>query len=153
MLCKIQDIESNHSAGWAYLYLKNNEGEELEFRSISYINSDFPFDFTEKLGRSLLDSYEHELPIGFSYEIDCEGFTEVFVLTENTVYKIIDAEKPVTESILVDSDGLFAFRLFFFYYKNFSEWTDFWDEDVEAEKLSAITDVYTKVKNLYKGLV
>ena len=153
MLCKIQEIESNHNAGWAYLYLKNNEGEELEFRSISYINSDFPFDFTEKLGRSILDSYEHELPIGFSYEIDCEGFTEVFVLTENTVYKIIDAEKLVTESIWVDADGLFAFRLFFFYYKNFSEWTDFWDEDIEAEKLSVITDVYTKVKNLYKSLV
>lgn len=147
----LSQIDTGHAYGWGFLRITDcdNPNEVLKMNSISYINSDFPYDFALKLGHNILDCAQLWTPLDFAYTVDCEGYSRTFVLTSDCAYCITHVDVPSIQSVWVDKD--FMFRLFFHFYEELPKWEDFWDEPIDTKILQELDKVYDKVKHIYKG--
>ena len=147
----LSQIDTGHSYGWGFLHITDcdNPSKSLHVNSISYINSDFPYDFILKLGDEIVDCALLWTPFDFAYTFDCEGYSRTFVLTPDCAYCITHLDVPSVHSVDVDTN--FMFRLFFHFYGELSKWEDFWDEPIDAKILQELDKVYDEVKRIYKG--
>lgn len=144
------NFECGHAYGWAFLNITDcdDTSKELKVSSISYLN-DFPYDFMTKLGLTIINHYENGTPIDFSYEIDCEGYSKILILTQYNAYLITHLDNIHVECIDVDSK--FMFRLFFYLYDHAHDWVDFPPSGkVLPLDLVLETEVYHKVKRIFE---
>ena len=143
-------FECGHAYGWAYLNITdcNATGKELKVTGISYLN-DFPYDFMTKLGLAIINQYEYGTPIDFSYEIDCEGYSKIFILTPYCAYMLTHLDNVHANYIEVDDELMF--RLFFYLYEHAHDWVDFAPGCKELPlDLMTETKVYNRVKEIFE---
>lgn len=142
-------FECGHAIGWAYLNITDCDdvSKELKISSISYLN-DFPYDFMTKLGLTIINHYEYGTPIDFSYEIDYEGYSKIFILTPYCVYMLTHLDNVHANYIEVDHECIF--RLFFYLYEHAHDWVDFAPGCKELPlDLVNETKIYNRVKEIY----